>query len=165
MDAKPGTGGSLPHYTQVNWDFDGSTARGSRKLVVEGVAYYMGYGDPGRQERGEYNNCLIDSMRQCLGIHSNRMAVREDLKAAFADVTHNSLLKINEHWEAILQSLFLHNSSGEPTECVLQDYCIVALCVEPEKKDHGVVVGNVRAPNRLVIMNTGNYHFDPCLPL
>ena len=34
------------------------------KLDIEGIHYYVGYGDPGRAEDGEYNNCLIDSLRQ-----------------------------------------------------------------------------------------------------
>ena len=80
MDAQAGTEGALPHFSQVAWHFDGRTARGSRKLVVDGISYFVGRGDPGRAADGEYNNCLIDSLRQCAGLLASRKSVRSDLK-------------------------------------------------------------------------------------
>jgi len=169
MDTQAGTGGRVPHFSQVEWHFDGFTPRGSRKIVVDGVAYFIGRGDPGRAANGEYNNCLIDSLRQCLGMLSSRPAVRGDLLIEFATavgrakVTASSFLDVEAHWRAILHSLFRHNTSGLPLACDVQAYCVVALYAN--RVGHGVVLGNIRAPNRLVILNNSDVHFDPCLRL
>jgi len=52
---------------------------------VNGQIYYIGRGDPGRAIDREYNNCLIDYLRQCLGLMANCVAVREDLIGEFKD--------------------------------------------------------------------------------
>ena len=116
-----------------------------------------------------YNNCLIDSLRQCLGLNSNRVAVRNDLRLAFAHasgrakVTTVSYLDADSHWQAIVSGLFLHYLSGQSAECDILDCCVVTLCANRE--GHGVVLGNVHALKRLVVLNTSDLHFDPCLPL
>ena len=85
-DTQAGTGGSLPHMSQVTWSFEREvTRRGTSTLTVNGQIYYIGRGGPGRAIDNEYNNCLIDSLRQCLGLMTNRVAVREDLIAEFKD--------------------------------------------------------------------------------
>ena len=66
------------------------------------------------------------------------------------------------HGQAIVRSLFRHNLSGRPTECDIMDYCVVALYANNER--HGVVLGNVHAEHRLVVLNNSDVHFDPCLP-
>ena len=137
--------------------------------MVDGVAHSVGRGDPGRAANGEYNNCLIDSLRQCVGMSADRTAVRCDLEAEFhsadgrARVTQTSFLDVESHWQTILRSLFLHNTSGLPVACEPQDYCVIALYAN--RVGHGAVLGNPRAPNRLVVLNTSDIHFDPCLPL
>ena len=135
--------------------------------MVRGIAYRVGYGDPGKAADGEENNCLIDSLRQCLSLHSDRLAVREDLKAAFANaagrarVTHTSYLDVGSHWQDILQSLFRHNTDGRPPDCDPREYCVIALCID--RPDHGTVLGDITAPNLLVVLNHHDMHFDPCL--
>ena len=102
-------------------------------------------------------------------MYSDRLAVRCDLEAEFrsaagrARVTQTSFLDFESHWQAILRSLFLHNTSGLPTLCEPLDYCVIALYANRE--GHGDVQGNPLAPNRLVVLNNSDIHFDPCLPL
>ena len=172
LDTQSGTGGALPHMSQVVWHFAGSTIHGSRKVVVDGVAYYVGHGDPGQPSQGEYHNCLIDSLRQCVDIHSDRRAVRADLMRQFAQaidrakVTFTSYLDVELHWQSILQSLFKHNRDGLNTTCNFHDYCVIASYVnEDGNVGNGVVLGNVAAPIRLVVLNYSDTHFDPCLRL
>lgn len=167
VDAQAGTGGSLPHFQEVRWEFtDGARTL----LVVDGARYRKGYGNPGERARGEANNCLIDSLRQCLGLECDRMRVRQDLQDEFGEgnvdprrnVTRDSYLDVEFHWEAILRSLFRHNTSGEPRECDLSMYCVIALYGNRPDAG-GIVLGNRRAPSRLVVVNWNDVHFDPCL--
>ena len=167
LDTHAGTAGSIPHMFQVPWNF---TNEARDELIVDGIAYKKGYGFPGDPTLGERNNCLIDSLRQCLShMACDRQKVREDLVEEFGNiakedyrrrVTNDSYLDVECHWRAILQSLFRHNSSGCPTTCDLNDYCIVALY--GDRPGHGAVLGNKHAAHRLVIINWGDVHFDPC---
>ena len=129
MDTKPGTGGAVPHMSQVVWRFSVERAKGGRpKVDVDGVTYCVGHGDPGRAHEGEFNNCLIDSLRQCVGITADRKLVRADLENEFrnavgrARVTQTSFLDVDSHWRTILRSLFLHNTSGEPAQCDVSQF-------------------------------------------
>jgi hypothetical protein len=60
-----------------------------------------------------YNNCLIDSLRQCLGLNSNRVAVRNDLRLEFAradgrsKVSTVSYLDADSHWQAIILRMMM----------------------------------------------------------
>jgi hypothetical protein len=76
-------------------------------------------------------------------------------------VTHSSYLDVDRHWEAILQGIFRYNTSGLPRTFDPHDYCLVAL--DGTRPGHGVVLGNSAAPRRLVVVNWGDVHFDPCL--
>ena len=50
-----------------------------RALVVDGVSYHIGNGDPGQDSDGACaNKCLIDSLRPCLGLVADRTLVRRD---------------------------------------------------------------------------------------
>ena len=95
--------------------------------------------------------------------------MREDLVSEFAGavgrgrVTQDSYLDAEDHGRAILRSLFRHNCSGLPSEVDLDNYCVVAFPFHSE--NNGVVVGNVRAPFRLVVANHNDVHFNPCLRL
>ena len=151
-------GGAIPHMSQVSWHWIGVGT-----VSVDGKMYDVGRGDP-----GGFNDCLIDSLRQCLGLDTNPRKVREDLMVAFADaldgrarVTPNSYLDLGSHWDTLLRSLFKNNTCGATTECDLQQYCVISLY--RNNVNNGLVVGDVRAPQRLVIMNTSDMHFDPCL--
>ena len=166
MDALAGTQGALPHMSQIPWTFNNAART---QLTVDGIAYRRGYGFPGDVKTGEANNCLIDSIRQCLGnLVCDRRLVREDLKVEYGSatelrqrVTHSSYLDVESHWKAILRSLFRHSTSNTPTTTNVEDYCIVALY--GDCPGNGVVLGDIHAANRLVIVNWGDVHFDPCL--
>ena len=83
QDTQAGTGGSLPHQSQINWRFNGNTTSGSTSIVVDGRPYYVQYGNPGKLSEGERNNCLIDSLRQCIGVQCDRTLVRADLQSLY----------------------------------------------------------------------------------
>ena len=170
LDTQAGTGGSVPHRFQLPWEFR-DAARSC--LAVDGVLYRRGYGNPGEAQLGERNNCLIDSLRQCLGnIACDRRRVRQDLMSEFGSdlsgdarrvVDLASYLDVEHHWRAILRSIFRHNTEGRPVDCNVDEYCVVALA--GDRPGHGVVLGTRGAPNRLVIVNWSDVHFDPCLLL
>ena len=79
-----------------------------------------------------------------------------------ARVTLTSFLDVDSHWQAILESLFRHNLVGLPTQVEADNFCVVALF--SNRPDHGVVLGNANSRRKLVVLNTGDIHFDPCLP-
>ena len=135
--------------------------------MVDGIVFRRGYGFPGHAYLNDYNNCLIDSLRQCLGnLPCNCRDVRRVLVEQFRNspgralVTHTSYLDVEHHWEAIVQSL-LH-LSGDLGIFDRNNYCVVALYGSSE--GNGVVLGNRYAARRLVIVNWNDVHFDPCLP-
>ena len=136
---------------------------------MDGVSYYKGYGDPGRAHEGEHNNCLIDSLRQYVGIVADRKLVRNELVQQYhtavgrARVTHTSFLDVETHWRAILHCLFKHNTSGAPAQCDITQFCVIAL--DATNPGNGNVNGNLYASYRLVVMNKNDTHFDPCLPV
>ena len=151
LDTQPGTEGRVRHMNQLAWHWNGDGI-----VVVGGRTYDVGRGNP-----GGFNDCLIDSLRQCLDLDTDPRMIREDLTVAFADakderarVTSNSFLDLDSHWQVFPRALFRHNTCGVSRECDLQLYCI----------NTGQVVGDIGAPRRLVIMNTSDMHFDPCLP-
>lgn len=168
-DTMAGAACSLPHRSQVSWNYIDGT---SKEVLVDKVTYRIGVGCPGDPNHGEHNNCLIDSLRQCLGnLQCDRKLVRQDLINKFGDVpagdsrrevTQSSYLDVEMHWQEILCSLFRHNESGRPTSCDPDEYCIVAL-YGTKPGEHGTVVGRKDAPYRLVIINWNDNHFDPCL--
>ena len=167
LDTQAGTAGNVPHMSEMPWEF----RSGSRdELIVDGFVYRKGYGFPGDPMQGESNNCLIDSLRQCLDhLECDRKKVRADLVEEFGSlgigdhrrrVSDDSYLDVDCHWRAILRSLFRHNTSGFPSLCDVGEYCIVAL--DGYRPGHGVVLGDKSAAFRLVIINWGDVHFDPC---
>ena len=133
QDAEADTGGSLPHQSQINWKINGNTTRGSTCILVDGKPYYVQYGNPGKLSEGERNNCLIDSLRQCIGVQCDRTLVRADLQSLYgfhagrAKVTFDSYLDVEEHCKDILLSLLRHNTSRVSTKYNPNEYCVVAL--------------------------------------
>ena len=80
----------MPHFSQLSWHFGGETTDHSHIVVVEGNSYVVGSGDPGRDINGACeNNCLIDSLKQCLRIDADCRQVRRDLINEFAGATTN----------------------------------------------------------------------------
>ena len=97
-------------------------------------------------------------------------SVREDLQREFgqhysaddrAFVSHSSYLDVDSHWQTILLSLWRHSDPRPSSSLNLADYCVVAL--NGNSRSHGVVLGDPHARERLVIVNWGDVHFDPCL--
>ena len=168
LDTQAGTRGSVPHRTQFRW-------RQTNSKIVEiedpdalgtWIPYKMPYGNPGQGD--EVNSCLIDSLHQCVDLAVDRRLVRQDLLDEFKDaaypakVTQTSFLDVESHWKAILRSLFRHNTSGKPTRCNVEDYCVITLA--EHAPGCGAVCGNLRAPHRFLVMSQHNVHFNPCLP-
>ena len=159
LDTQAGTQGSVPHMTQVSWRWHGLGS-----VMVDGTVYDVGYGNP-----GGYNDCLIDSVRQCFSLDTDCRKVRHHLVSLFADaaddraqVTSNSYLNLDSHWKELLQALFGFTTCGANPACDLASFCIIALY--RDNVNNGLVVGDIRAPKRVVVMNTSDIHFDPCLP-
>ena len=154
--------------TQVTWHRLGRDQNGSQLIAVDGREYFVGRGNPGTSVDQEYNNCLIDSLRQCLNLMVNRKTVRQELMASFgnavgrARVTETSYLDVEEHGQHIITYLFRHNLLRPIQNIDLDQFCIIALSATD--CNHGVVVGRRDARRRLVVLNHGDIHFDPCLP-
>ena len=81
-----------------------------------------------------------------------------------AKVTFESFLDVDSHWRTILQSIFRNNET-RPLTVDLDQFCVVGL--RRDHPNHGVVIGDIHNPQlrRLVVLNTGDVHFDPCLRL
>ena len=76
-DAEAGTQGNLPHRSQITY----SSNEDGTVFMVEGVLHRRGDGYAGHDARGEcLNNCLIDSLRQSLGLQCDCTLVRADLQ-------------------------------------------------------------------------------------
>ena len=75
QDTLAGTGGNLPHRSQVASRFVTNAI-----IEVDEVQYDIGYGNP---RNGSANNCLIDSLRQCIGSDADCAKVRADLLREF----------------------------------------------------------------------------------
>ena len=167
-DAEAGTQGNLPHRSQIAY----SSNNHGTEFVVEGIPYRRGRGEPGSDAHGCLNNCLIDSLRQSLGLQCDCTLVRDDLQRAFPDVdpndnrrqvTDRSYLDVRCHWRAILTSLFARSTIASSTSCDPNDYRIVVLSTQGSGGTHGTVEGVYTARHTLVILNDSDIHFDPCL--
>ena len=72
--------GKLAHMTEVPWKhLPGDPWTQSRFVEIEGVRHQIG------QASGEGYNCLLFSLRQCLGVHVDVALVRADLQKKFPD--------------------------------------------------------------------------------
>ena len=154
----------MPHFSQVAWHFTGL-------VVVEGISYVAGKGDPGTDRIGDgENNCLIDSLRQCLGIVADCRQVRRDLINEFAGAADDrarvgatTYLDVGAHWRSILRSLFRHEVTGLTVTWSVDDFRVIALSAN--NAGHGTPEGHRDAPRTLVVLNHGDVHFDPCHPV
>lgn len=108
------------------------------------------------------NAILIDSLCQTLNMQCDHQLVRKNLLDEFGmfaptdrrHVTCDSFLDVDCDWRSILISL----SQQVPFD--ISEYRIVALYADVV--GNGVVLGNTNARQSLVIVNTGNMHFEPC---
>ena len=166
QDTLAGTGGSLPHRTQVSWVRVGLTGDGNEIIRVNNAAYRVGFAS------GESNNCLIHSLRQCLGVATQVAAVRQDLFDEYgscsgeAKVTQTNFLNVNAHWQSVVKSIFRRSEVHQPeSEIDIQQFSVLALSRgQGEQQEHGVWLGSPDAPHTLIVMNFGDNHFVPCLP-
>ena len=119
-----------------------------------------------RANQDDHSDCSSTCLLQC-----DRKLVRRDLQDEFGcdngqdhrrDVTDSSYLDVECHWQSILRSFGRHGTSDQIGTFDPNDYCVVALC--GDRPGNGIVLGNLHAPRRLVIINWGDVHFDPCLP-
>ena len=158
-DANADTRGNVPHCRGFSWGFQ----FGSRDLlVVDDVTYLR------TRASSAGNNCLIDSLRQCLKIPDcDCSLVRQDLLQQFgnasgaANVTTWSHLDAESHWKAILASLFRIHAEELATPRDPEQYCVVVLACHREGQ--GNFLGDAHAAHRLVVMNENNLHFEPCM--
>ena len=169
IDSQEGTGGSVPHFLQINWRPAGKTPTGADIVVVDDKYYYRG------KAPVLGNNCLIHSLSQCLRIFMYKPDdVRNDLLQEFghvkgsAQVTPDNFLDLESHWASIIRSLARHNQCGSVRNFDVSKIRIVCFS-QPSFADSpailGSVLGNTAEYKRtLVVMNSRNEHFDPCLP-
>ena len=170
-DTQAGTRGAVPHFSQLYWHFSGETSDHFRSVVVEGNSYVVGRGDPGTDINGACgNNCIIDSLRQCIGIVADCRQVRRDLINEFAGATGDraragvaNYLDVEAQWRSILRSLFRHKETGLPVTWSVDDFRVIALSAN--NAGHGSVEGHLDAPRTLVVLNDNDVHFDHCLPV
>ena len=160
----------MPHFSQVSWHFESAAADQPRIVVVNGHSYKVGHGDPGYINGVCENNCLIDSLRQCLGIEADCRKVRRDLINEFAGAADDrarvgatTYLDVGAHWRSILRSLLRHRVTGSPVSWSVDDFRVIALSAN--NAGHGSPEGRRDAPHTLVVLNDSDVHFDPCLPL
>ena len=164
-------GAACPSFSQPRLEHSDATSRGvgphmfqisvSRRgdcFVVEGNTYSLG------RASGQGNNCLIDTLRQALGLAGISLeGVRETLKAQFtrgpSKVEDANYLELGYHWAAIVDALKGADASRR--------YRV--LCITPDAPENGEVAGSGRT--RLFIARTGlkgSLHFvplvreDPC---
>lgn len=160
-DAMPGTGGALPHRTQVGWSLLGKDDHGELIVRVSQRDYLVG------QASGAGCNCLIHSLSQCLGIVTNMAAVREDLIKEFGSspgrmkVGAGTFLELEHHWVAVLRGIFKHALGCAIAAVDVDQFCIKGLYLD--KPGNGLVVGLLSAPRSLVVACRSFVHFEPCL--
>ena len=160
----------MPHFSELSWHFESATADQPRIVVVDGHSYKVGEGDPGYINGVCENNCLIDSLRQCLGIEADCRKVRRDLINEFAGAADHrarvgatTYLDVGAHWRSILRSLFRHEVTGLTVTWSVDDFRVIALSAN--NAGHGTPEGHRDAPRTLVVLNHGDVHFDPYLPV
>ena len=165
-------GGRLKHRTEFQWQRVGRDDHGARVVRIDGDYYFLGASD------GSQNDCLIHSLRQCLGMVANVAAVRHDLmqefQASCGPACHHTgvactqvCTKVyarnflsDDHWEAVIRLLGKHCATGrinlDPT-----NFCV--RIIELTWQDNGTVLGNPAAPHRLTIAREGTNHFIPAI--
>ena len=87
-------------------------ARGTIEVCVNGKFYSLGYAS------GVDYNCLIDTLRQQLGLVSNIQAVRRELERKYrhgpARIKPGDFLELEYHWADVVDLLFRFDESGKP---------------------------------------------------
>lgn len=140
----------MPHMFQMGVRRDGDC------FVVDGRRYRRGFAS------GRANNCLIDTLRQKLGLVANVDWVRSQLQFRFsepgaAQVTAANFLTLDLHWEAVVDLLL------ENAERAVRHDAVRIVCVDTEFLGNGDVLGN-GALSLFIARENGN-HFVPLIPM
>ena len=164
--------GNIRHRTEVRWQRVGRGHHGERALLIDGEYYSLG------GATGSHNNCLIDTLRQCLNMMANVEAVRLRLMREFdtrcgplcresgenCTATCTKVYRRNylttDHWEAALRLLGEH---GEPRRLTFDTSQFCLRVIELTWQDHGVVLGNPNVQRRLTVAREHGNHFIPVL--
>ena len=166
--------GQLPHRTELRWQLLGIDPRSQARIVsIVGQNYLLGHAS------GAGCNCLVDSLRQCLGMVVDVGAIRRDLREEFPTACgagcawrggscERGCMKVydmnyltTDHWEAVIRLSGRHSILG-PIELDAADSCVRV--VELTWAGHGSVLGNPAAPRQLTIAREHGNHFIPALP-
>ena len=143
-----GWGDNVPHISELDWHTEGSDIRIEGALFVRGKATTV------------QNNCLIDSLRQTLGVVANEKWVRSRLQVQFPHgpecVTSSNFLTLEYHWHAVVNALFVADQSRRPK---LDSHSFRVVCVDLTWEGNGDVLG--AGPKTLYIAREGQCHFIP----
>ena len=138
--------GRGPHLRQVNVLCQGD------RLRVDGVWYVQGFASP------TDCNCLIDTLRQKLGVQADLHVVRQGLRERFpvgsTQVTKSNFLELEAHWRATVELL-----GEDPSR-------LRVICVDLRggkgMANHGDSLGD--GSRALYIARVHGNHFVPLLP-
>ena len=143
-------GDTVPHMFQMDVRRDGAF------FWVDGRKYRRGYAS------GRDNNCLIDTLRQKLGLICNVEWVRSQLQLRFAEpglaqVTADNFLTLDLHWESVVDLLF--QNSGRS----LRSDAVRIVCVDTQFLGNGDVRGT--GGLSLFIARENGNRFVPLIPM
>ena len=114
---------------------------------------------------GRNSNCLIDSIRQALGVYADVQVVRQHLRGSFPAGPHrvspNNYLDFAEHWSSTIDWLGIVSEQAGGTRVVASDYKVV--CVDASLPGNGDVQG--RGDTTLYLLRENMCHFVPMWPV
>ena len=145
-------GDTVPHITQTEVRVHGDI------VFVDGQRYMRGHAS------GARNNCLIDTLRQQLGLTVDCSVVRRGLQARFRDgeakVDAANFLELRHHWRDVIDLLFQADVSGK---LKIDSSRFRITCVDLDFAGNGEVVqGDVGEPlHPLCIARENQNHFIP----
>ena len=142
-------GDHVPHFAQMRVVVAGRRFRLGEQLYDRGVA------------TGAGNNCLIDTLRQALGVPCDMDFVRAELMRRFpagpARVTERSFLDLRDHWESVLTCMSIsYQAMGHAPIDVAT---LKIACVDADFPENGDVVGT--GARHLHILRENQNHFVP----
>jgi hypothetical protein len=127
-----------------------------RRVVVriDGLDFSIG------RASGHQNNCLIDSLRQCLDMICHVENLRSKLvrlhKNRVTRIPEGDFLDFADHWQDVITLLSEFDQSSKP---VVRCSTVTIVCVDLNLPGHGNVVGT--GPHKLYIARQNLNHFVP----
>ena len=120
--------GKLPHMTELPWKLLGVDAKTKRRFVeIEGVRHRIG------DSSGQGYNCLLYSLRQCLGVDDvDVRRVRADLQKEFGTSCNESCSPIGTHCLANCTKVYAMNFLCT-THCQAAVLSIFSHCTAAQK--------------------------------